>query len=1586
MTYRRLLPLLPSFLTFCDMPIPILEKFHPVVRTWFTDTFGEPSPPQLLGWPSISSDKHTLIVAPTGSGKTLAAFLWCINHLVEEIVDDSSVIASPDIPRKIKRMQKTQIGIPRNNKPNKGVRVLYVSPLKALNNDIHRNLEVPLKGIAQEAEKQGLELPLIRSAVRTGDTTQSERASMIRNPPDILITTPESLYLMLTAEKSRPMFSTVQYVIVDEIHSISSNKRGVHLSVTLERLEELVKQSREQKKKSFVRIGLSATQRPLEEISQYLGGFDFKNESYTPRPVTIIDAGYKKNVDLKVICPASDFTELPFDSVWHLIYPELLHLILEHKTTLIFVNSRRVAERLSGKLNEILEGQADTFNNYAVPVYDPKKFPLKGSASGMRIFAYHGSMSRQVREKLEKDLKSGTLRCLITTSALELGIDIGSVDLVVQIQSPKGIARGLQRIGRSGHLVSAQSKGRIIVTHRDDLVESAVVAHEMIDNKIERTFIPKNCLDVLAQQIVSMVSVEDWQSDELFDLLRQSYNYNTLSEKIFHSVLEMLAGRYMTEAFRELRARIMWDKLHDTLTALPGSSRLAVTNSGTIPDRGYFGVYLEDLKTKVGEVDEEFIYESRTGDTFILGSNVWRMMDIDANKVIVVPAPGQPARMPFWKGESIGRTYELSMKLGEFLEHLSTNGHPEQVLSERSESKGDSSTRSSKKADSLAQSEHIPSIKDFPLDAHSVRNLTAYIAEQRAATQIIPTHKTIVVEGFRDEIGDPRIVVHSIFGKSINGLFGIVLLHTLRQRLDIDIQMLYNDSGILLRCSDVERLPLDILSDLSLHEAERILLEEIPSSPLFGALFRQNAERAMLLPKGLPGKRRPFFLQRLKAADLLQVVKQYADFPIVIETMRECLNDVLDLGHFKEIVQNIEAGGIHVHTVQTEIPSPFASSILFDFAAVYMYERDDPKNAGKQQHALLNRELLSEVVQLEDFRSVVRSDAVVKVEEQLQHTTPTRKARSPEEVMEILLRIGEMTRDELNARTEDSSFVDDLITRSIVISIRIGSTKYCILTEEYPLYASISSCDEHTLQSIPDEYKNASFPQSESLTFVIGRMLRSHGPLTVQDIIQRYGLTKPECEKILHALPSPDSFVHGKLTDDAAAEQWCYRPNLERIHRASIAIRRKEITPASMGQFTQLLLHWQHRHPAALQENEEGMQELLEQLEGYTLSPDVWEPEILKTRMKYYDPSFIRSLVSRGTVLSAGTPSGKSQWILRGDGHFYLPSKELSSTELSKQSLEIYAFLKENGASFLTDIREGTKYSLASLNRSLAELFWNGLVTNDMIDEVVNIKRFRSSDDEFPAERVEIVNPRRNPLKSVAMKRVRTAIKQAPGWNGRWSLVHTRSILGNTVSDEEKIQRQAQQLLLRYGIVAREIAKREENLLPWPLLAMEFQRMEMRGDIRRGYFVEGLSGMQFALPDAVRTLESIKSTKNTGEMPLIINACDPANPYGTGVELNNFPRISRIPSNYFIFDSGLPVAWLENFGTRIFIPPECHEKIFVEGVRLFVDHVRKNYPSKNEIVVEYINAQRPTESPLFPPLQSIGFYRDKAQTIRIDVR
>jgi ATP-dependent Lhr-like helicase len=1486
-------------------PGSILDDFHPSVRRWFVSAYGAPSPPQLLGWPSISSGKNTLILAPTGSGKTLAAFLWAINHLVEQH------LAGDTAP---------------------GIRILYVSPLKALNNDIERNLESPLSGIHEEARRDGLRLPPIRSAVRTGDTPQHKRAAMLRHPPDILITTPESLYLMLTSRQARKLFATVRFLIVDEIHSLSGNKRGVHLSVTLERLQAVAHQE-------IVRIGLSATQKPLERIAAFLGGLAWHNGRLERRPVTIVDAGQRKSMDLRVQCAAPDFSLLTAESVWPLVFAEILALIHSNHTTLIFVNNRRLAERIAAKLNEMESGDSNEgvaagrmFNMYAVPFASGMSAPPATDRPPL-VQAYHGSMSRQARERMERDLKEGRLRALVATSSLELGIDIGSIDCVLQIQSPKGVARGLQRVGRSGHLLTAQSKGRVFPTHREDLVEAAVVGRAMLEHDVEPTVIPEDCLDVLAQQIVAMVSVEDWQTDALYDLIRQSACYGSLSHQMFTNVLQMLAGRYAQEAFRELRARISWDRVGGILRALPGSSRLAVTSGGTIADRGAFGVYLPDRKTKVGEVDEEFIFETRVGDTFILGTNVWRVIEMDPNRVLVQSAPGQPARMPFWRGEGIGRSYELGARVGMFRREVSARLESPECLSWLQ--------------------------REFPLDSRGAWNIQEYFRRQHAAAGVIPHDHLLLVEAFRDEIGDGRIVVHSSFGRRVNGLLGLVLARRLQEQTGIEPQMLYHDNGVLFRSPDGRDLPCTLFEGFSPATALENLLEELPSSPLFAGQFRQNAGRALLMPRRGPGQRTPLWLQRLRAADLLQIARRFPDFPIVIETMREVLHDVLDLEHFKELASGIESGTIAIRSVTTEVPSPFTASLLFDFIAVYMYEWDRPRADRHSQYLAVNRELLAELVDLDAIPSLLRPEAITDVEHELQHCAEGTRARSPEELMEILLRIGELSRDEILARSAGNGeqMIRALEADGRAVQILLPGGPHWVAGEERALYGDLS--------------------REEHARVVIGRYLMSHGPVSSSELARRYGFTEEHAGRLAAGLLPGAGIAQGHFRPagmpEADTDQWCYKPNLERIHRKTVSLLRKEISPSSPEEFCRFLLHWLHVHPAARCTRPEETEECLSQLQGLPLPAEIWERDILRSRTT--ESQVIHELTGRGELLWAGAGAGKMFCFFRGEGSAFLKPPLVKEEGLSEGAARILTLLRRHGASFLGDLRASEKLSLPALQAGIAELFWTGWITNDVFRELTSLKRSGKLPEGRPPGRQHL------------LARTRKAIRQAPTWSGRWSLLRSPGNLGPELSEEEIAGEQARQLLNRYGIVPRECAQ-QEDLLPWPMIASELQRMEMRGEIRRGYFVEGLSGMQYAHPLAVEELRRLKGEAK--REVLLLNACDPAVSAITGgspgAMRRSGARLARLPGNFVALEEGTPLLWIENEGSRIWTLGRPETESVTAALRQLVSLMHLPPPLKGirSITIEQWDGERPAATPWGGLLRQIGFQGAANQTMHLD--
>ncbi len=985
--------------------------------------------------------------------------------------------------------------------------------------------------------------------------------------------------------------------------------------------------------------------------------------------------------------------------------------------------------------------------------------------------------------------------------------------------------------------------------------------------------------------------------------------------------------------------------MNNILRPLPGSGQLAITSGGTISDRGYFGVYLGDGKTKVGEVDEEFVYESRTGDTFILGTSVWRMMNIDANKIMVEPAPGQPARMPFWRGEGIGRSYELGRKVGEFRREMAGHINAPDCLNWLG--------------------------KEFPIDSRSAWNIQEYFRKQQDVAGIIPHDRQLVVEGFRDEIGDPRIVVHSPFGRRVNGLLGLVCSRRLQQRIAVEPQMLYNDDGVLLRCSDADELPLDFLDGLTLREAEEIILTDLLSSPLFGGQFRQNAARALLMPKMAPGKRTPLWLQRLRAKDLLQVARQVEDFPIIIETVRDVLNDVLDFEHFREVIKEMEDRTINLRTVHTEVPSPFAASLLFDFIAVYMYEWDQPREDRLSQYLSINRELLSEVVKLEEVSALLKPEAIEQVESHLQHTAPGYMARSPEELMEILVRIGDLSEDEIALRSATGTLelLQRLAGNKRAVQMEIGNERRWIAGEETELYASLAN--------------------DRSATHVVRRFMQYHGPVSVGTLVRRFGFTIQRVEQLLGAIATREELVQGRFrqTTDVTGAEWCYRPTLERIHRTTLTILRKEIQPCTMEEFTSFLLRWQHLHPETHLVGHEGIEQCAEQLQGLALPSEIWERDILRGRIRSYTSEGLDRITSSGNIVWTGAGAGKLRIILRGEGGLYLasPTDEIEAS-FSESAKRVLAYLRKHGASFLNDVRDGTKLSLAALNNGIAELFWNGMITNDVLAEVMGVKRPARQQGETSIERIELLNPHRNPRRGRAMQTVRRALKQVPGWNGRWSLVHLPGVMGEAVPIEEQASLQAMQLLERYGILAREFWRRED-LLSWPLLASELQRMEMRGEIRRGYFVEGLSGMQYALPEAAGELRRVRSLHATKPVTVLINACDPANPFGGGIQLRlgEEPiRFSRLPGNYIGFIDGKPVLLIEGYGSRLTIASDAEPGLARELLQKFLEMAKLPQPMRpfKEVIVEYCNEQRPTQSLMEPLLRSLGFSRDSNQRMR----
>ncbi|HEX2119235.1 MAG TPA: helicase-related protein, partial [Acidimicrobiales bacterium] len=977
--------------------------------------------------------------------------------------------------------------------------------------DVERNLRAPLAGMALEAERRGLPVPSVRVGTRTGDTSAADRRDIVRHPPDILITTPESLYLLLTSQ-AREVLRTVEYVIVDEIHSVAGTKRGAHLALSLERLERLTDRPPQ-------RIGLSATQRPLDEVARFLGG----RANGRPRPVTVVDAGVRKPLELQVVVPVEDMAELgrPIDdgeggallsgpaagsaearhSIWPAMHPVLLDLIRAHRSTLIFVNSRRLAERLANRLNELATEQSET-----------------GSTVDL-VRAHHGSVAREQRLEIEDALKAGKLPALVATSSLELGIDMGAIDLVVQVESPASVASGLQRIGRAGHQVGEPSRGRIFPKFRGDLVEAAVVAQRMEAELIEETRVPRNPLDVLAQQIVAMCAVEDLTVEEVAGVVAGAYPFADCTRALLENVLDMLAGRYPSDEFAELRPRIVWDRAEGTLRARSGARMLAVVSGGTIPDRGLYGVFTpgpagsggKEQWNRVGELDEEMVYESRVGETFVLGATTWRIEEITRDRVIVTPAPGQPGKMPFWHGDGLGRPAELGRAIGAFLRDVET--WSDERLAE-----------------------------ECFLDPLAVRNLRAYLAEERQATGgNLPTDRQIVVERFRDELGDWRICVLSPLGGRVHAPWALAIEARARDRLGVEVQTMWSDEGVVVRLPEADESPPIDSVLLEPEEIESLVVGELANSALFAARFRENAARALLLPRRRPGSRTPLWQQRQRAADLLAVASRHGDFPILLETYRECLRDVFDLPALIELMTAIRARTVRVASVDTTSPSPFAQSLAFQYVANFLYEGDAPLAERRAQALTLDREMLAELLGAEELRELIHPDALEALEANLQALDERWWARDADEASDLLRRLGDLTREELRARST-GDFAAGLLGDRRAVEVRIAGEARLIAAEDAGRYRD--ALGVHPPPGLPEVFLA---PVEDPLGSLLGRFARTHGPFRSEEPGARFGLPVGVVESLLAARADTGVLLRGEFRPPAyvaergltSGPEWC---------------------------------------------------------------------------------------------------------------------------------------------------------------------------------------------------------------------------------------------------------------------------------------------------------------------------------------------------------------------------------------------------------------------------------------------------------------
>jgi len=1389
---------------------PNSATFSPAAAAWFDETFPGPTEVQRRGWGPIAGGRHSLLIAPTGSGKTLAAFLWCIDRLAQ---------------RPLAQRQ--------------GIAVLYISPLKALAYDVERNLAGPLAGIGRTAERTGVafERPII--GMRTGDTPARERQRMLREPPDILVTTPESLYLMLTTQ-AREILAHVETVIVDEVHALAPSKRGAHLALSLERLSRACKQDPQ-------RIGLSATATPLDEVARFLGG---------RREVEIVDCSARPAIDLEIVVPVRDMTRpaasavetvsggFVDNSIWPAVYPRLLELIAAHRSTIIFVNSRGLCERLSQRLNEIAGDEE-------------------------LVRAHHGSVAREQREVIEEMLKSGSIKAIVATSSLELGIDMGAVDLVVMVESPGAVARGLQRVGRAGHGVGETSRGRMFPKHRGDLLECAVVARRMRDGRIESLAVPQNPLDVLAQQIVSMCAVEDWQVDALKAVVRSAANYRTLPDDALTAVLDMLSGRYPSHAFADLRPRLTWDRDTDLLSARRGASQAAIFNGGTIPDRGTYGVYAGPQGPRVGELDEEMVHETVAGQNIQLGATSWRVDQITRDRVIVSPAPGETGRLPFWRGDGPGRPAELGFALGQFTRTIVSRPRDEALTELRS---------------------------DYGLDAWAAENLLAYLEEQRQQTGTLPTDRAITIERFRDELGDWRICVLSPFGARVHAPWALAAQAQLEAQLGAEAQVLWSDDGIVFRLVEVDELPsLDFLLPDPADVEDR-LVDQLANSALFAGQFRENAARALLLPRQRANARTPLWQQRLKSQQLLAVAREFPSFPIIIETYRSCLRDVFDLDALRRVLGGIQAREIRVEHVETPSASAFARSLVFAYVAAYLYEGDAPLAERKAQALALDRKLLAELLGQEELRELLDAEVIAELEAELQGRAEGYQAEHVDALHDLLRRIGCVSEAELAARAtpvdQASVWTQALLEARRVLRLAVAGEERLLAIEDAGLYRDALGCAPPL--GTPRAFLE---PVPRPLEVLLHRYARTHGPFCTRDVEQRFGLSRGRCEEVLGELEREHKVVQGEFRPGHTQREWCDPEVLRRIKRRTLARLRGQIAPVEAEVLVRFLPAWHGLADPAMRPGR--LEEAIVQLEGLPLSFRELESVLLPARVPNFRPHRLDELGASGWVVWVGCGA-----LGKNDGRVALYRRDRIAALRESPATEsdghdevhkaILAHLQRRGASFFAEIEAacGGAATVREVREALWDLVWEGLVTND------TFVALRAFGRDAPAKA-----SRRAALSGAAA--------------GRWSPVG--DLFAHAPPPTERAVTRATMLLERHGIVSREVAHLEALEGGFSSIYPVLRELEERGKIRRGYFVDGLAGMQFASPGALERLRTSRnlSAEQRGSVS-VISAIDPANPFGWLLPWPNAEgALRRVPGAKVVTLEGRPLAYLDPSGHRL---------------------------------------------------------------------
>jgi ATP-dependent Lhr-like helicase len=1466
--------------------------FAPPVREWFEAVFAAPTKPQLQGWPAIARGESTLILAPTGTGKTLAAFLWCINRLMFTPVPDK----------------------------DHRCRVLYISPIKALAVDVERNLRAPLVGIAQAAKRMRIEFHEPQVAIRTGDTPAAERARFLRHPSDILITTPESLYLLLTSN-AREWLRSIETVVIDEIHALVPSKRGSHLALSMERLEHLCG-------RRLQRIGLSATQRPLEEVARYLGGVDTASSKESPsapttdeseilpeqesdtaavvyRPVTIIDASEPKRLDLRVEIPVEDMTRLDEldrlpsgpasqgptrPSIWSAIHPKLLELVRSHRSTLIFVNSRRLTERISAAVNEL--------------------------AGETLVRAHHGSVAVAQRKEIEDRLKLGTLRGLVATSSLELGIDMGAIDMVVQIESPSSVASGMQRVGRASHHVGAVSSAIIYPKYRADLVACAAITRAMYDGNVESVRYPRNPLDVLAQQIVAMVSMEPWDVADIFKVVQSAAPYAGLTLGAFESLLDMLSGRYPSDEFAELRPRLTWDRLANKLTTRQGARQVSIINGGTIPDRGLYGVFLAGATkgARVGELDEEMVFESRAGDTIILGASTWRIENISHDRVLVSPAPGEPGKMPFWHGDTARRPAEFGEKIGRMTRELLRL--PRAVAFSKL-------------------------VEEHSLDVNAAENLLRYLEEQVAATQRVPSDEDVVIEICRDELGDRRVCVLTPFGSRVHAPWCMAVTAKLRAERGMEVESMWSDDGFVLRLPDSEAA-LEI-EDFVLSPAEfrELVLRQLGSTSLFAAKFREAASRALLLPKRRAGMRAPLWQQRKRAADLLAVASRFSSFPIILETYRECIRDVFDLPAAAAILSKIQRGEIRLTRVESDKPSPFAGALLFSYIANYIYEGDAPLAERRAQALSIDQSQLEELLGDTDLRELLDGAALDEVEAKLQALEPDYQARHTDGLHDLLLKLGDLSDAEIAARSatpEVAASAAELINARRAVRVRIAGEARTIPAEYAGRYRD--ALGTPLPPGLAEAFLQA---PADPLAEIIRRYARTHGPFTTGDIATRYQLQTPAVEAVLSKLNSQGKLLEGEFRPNGHHREWCDPEVLRQVRRKSLARLRREIEPVEQSTFVRFSTRWQG--VAVPRRGLDALLDAIESLQGAALLASDLETEVLPARIADYQPGNLDTLMAAGEVTWVGVEqigdrNGRiALYLTESLPLLRLPEAAAGSvitgqnvpeqTPHSERAEKIVEFLARQGASFFSEIHNACGGGFpGDTVEALWQLVWAGRITNDTFYPLRKLVR---PDDR--KRKHEVFDDERPGSPGYLRRlRSRTGTGQA---HGRWSLIGQRITVALTPTQWSA--NISQQILQRHGIVMRETAIAENIPGGYNTIYPALKTMEDSGWVRRGMFVAGMGAAQFAMPAAVDMLRSLRVDPASPEV-LHLAATDPANPYGA---LIPWPKIegesdeplthhsmARTAGASVILINGQLAAFLRrrNLALRVFLPESEPER------------------------------------------------------------